>query len=92
MSASYKDVEHYRNFVEATKELRSVMDPVTSDKYWRDYFDYLALGQSFSVRLANLLADCDSFSAPEEPGNVDFCRMKGNPAHGGSATVGKRKV
>ncbi len=40
MSASYKDVEHYRNFVEATKELRSVMDPVTSDNYWRDYFDY----------------------------------------------------
>ena len=38
MSSSYTDVEHYRNFVEASKELRKVMKP--EDSYWKDYFDF----------------------------------------------------
>lgn len=40
LSSSYKDVAHYRAFVEASKELREVMTPVIHDTYWKDYFDY----------------------------------------------------
>lgn len=40
MSSSYSDVSHYRRFVEASKNLREVMDPFLKDNYWRDYFDY----------------------------------------------------
>ncbi len=40
MSSSYKNVGHYRKFVDASKELRSIMQPETDDDYWKDYFDY----------------------------------------------------
>ncbi len=43
MSTSYKDVAHYRNFVEASKELRKVMRTQViqpEDSYWIDYFDF----------------------------------------------------
>ena len=38
MSSSYKDFTHYRSFVEASKELRKVIQP--KEAYWRDYFDF----------------------------------------------------
>ena len=38
MSSSYRNVAHYRAFVEASKELQKVMRP--EDAYWKDYFDF----------------------------------------------------
>lgn len=40
MSSSYANVAHYRRFVIASEELRKVMEPIVSDSYWKDYFDY----------------------------------------------------
>lgn len=40
MSSSYTNVEHYRKFVEASKELRKVMQLYKLDRYWQTYFDY----------------------------------------------------
>lgn len=40
MSSSYTNVLHYRRFVDASEELRKVMQPVLKDQYWQDYFDY----------------------------------------------------
>lgn len=40
MSSSYTNVTHYRRFVDASKELRRVMQPFVKDQYWKDYFDY----------------------------------------------------
>lgn len=39
MSSSYTDVNHYEQFVKASKELRRVMQSVITDSYWKDYFD-----------------------------------------------------
>ena len=40
MSSSYTNVSHYSRFVNASKELRKVMESVVEDSYWKDYFDY----------------------------------------------------
>ena len=40
MSSSYTNVNHYRRFVIASRELQKVMNDVISDSYWRDYFNY----------------------------------------------------
>lgn len=40
MSSSYKNVNHYREFVEASRKLRLLMYPIIKDEYWKDYFDY----------------------------------------------------
>ena len=40
MSSSYKNISHYRRFVDASKALRKVMLPNILDAYWKDYFDY----------------------------------------------------
>ena len=40
MSSSYTNVDHYRRFVQASKELRNVMDTLGESTYWKDYFDY----------------------------------------------------
>lgn len=40
MSSSYVNVEHYKNFVNASKSLRKLMLSVNNDKYWNDYFEY----------------------------------------------------
>lgn len=40
LSTSYMNVAHYRDFVIASKHLRSIMSSVCVDAYWRDYFDY----------------------------------------------------
>ena len=40
MSSSYTNVDHYRRFVQASKELRNVMDTPGESTYWKDYFDY----------------------------------------------------
>lgn len=38
MSSSYKNVEHYEKYIEASKKLLNIMKSVTNDKYWLDYF------------------------------------------------------
>ena len=40
MSSSYTNVNHYRRFVIASRELQNVMNDVMFDSYWRDYFNY----------------------------------------------------
>lgn len=40
MSSSYTNVTHYRRFVQASKELRKVMEAADESAYWKDYFDY----------------------------------------------------
>ena len=41
MSSSYTNVQHYQKFITASKELKTVVQPVIkNDKYWQDYFDY----------------------------------------------------
>lgn len=40
MSSSYTNVSHYRRFVDASRELQTVMSNVITDSYWKDYFDY----------------------------------------------------
>ena len=40
MSSSYTNVTHYRRFVNASEELRIVMQPLAQETYWKDYFDY----------------------------------------------------
>ena len=40
MSSSYTNLEHYNSFITASKNLKSVMESIVSDSYWKDYFDY----------------------------------------------------
>lgn len=40
MSSSYTNVPHYQRFVDASRELQTVMSNVITDSYWKDYFDY----------------------------------------------------
>lgn len=40
MSSSYTNVDHYRRFVNASRELQNIMNDVVFDSYWRDYFCY----------------------------------------------------
>lgn len=40
MSAKYKNIDYYKGFVNASKELAEYTEPLFPDKYWRDYFSF----------------------------------------------------
>ena len=41
MSTNYNNINHYKKFVDASKELKKIMHPLTQESfYWKEYFDY----------------------------------------------------
>ncbi|MFR0494913.1 glycosyltransferase family 2 protein [Limosilactobacillus reuteri subsp. suis] len=41
MSSSYNNVQHYKNFINSSKNLRLAMNNLCqSDEYWKEYFDF----------------------------------------------------
>lgn len=54
MSSSYKNVEHYKKFIESSKELKKEMNYICNESsYWDSYFEYRVLYYSLITMIVS---------------------------------------